>query len=390
MQSAGDVSFLETSWWAARRCPLLLALNLAFFAGDLRAQPATQSKGQGPRKVLILCEAPLDGPTCAVTLPSIDSLKQDSITVSFSIRLLSQNGSDSSGLGLRLSNRKVTITASVCCVFPVTTTTDTSGRANIAWTGIPAQRPVGIQVWIDLDSGIVVSRLITISWQGIRKASRMSLVAMGDTQSTYRNDYLPKPVVVGIRGVTDQSECEHQAVHFVPYLDGKTGPDTALATWAAETRKCEAEGSWKLADAVGYQFVLAELAGPNGRDVQPARVVGYAREPARLVAAVAGLAREPQLHALFGVETPLFTSVHWLRVFVGTTFNDPSQQIYVGILVWPVINNRNESLPFQLNVGTRVGPARRVKLYAAISYDASSLITAILKAIPGGAVVGGK
>jgi hypothetical protein len=94
----------------------------------------------------------------------------------------------------------------------------------------------------------------------------------------------------------------------------------------------------------------------------------------------------------FGLEFPIFfgyrvssastvgryLSEH-LRIVMGSTFQRPGDNVFVGLALMPLISGASEASPFQVSAGLGAGGWRT--RYVGMSLDASTIVAPILKTI---------
>lgn len=230
--------------------------------------------------------------------------------------------------------------------------------------------------------------------------------------------------------------CERVRVVFTALQGGKASPDSARAMWYPRREgmawhprdgRCVVETRWRLADDAGEQQMNVVV----GDDSIVARtrflVTAFGRQPPRLTGGYGyfgGLRQDRRVicaearersrctnrgdtdtvtvqvrdgggSAYFAVEFPLFLryqvsegagvgkyfSEH-VRIVIGSTFERPGDNIFLGLAVLPLLSGASEAAPFQLSAG--VGSHGIRTWYVGMSLDASTIVTPVLTAIGAG------
>jgi hypothetical protein len=237
-----------------------------------------------------------------------------------------------------------------------------------------------------------------------------------------RNEFVPTTTRIRIN-VADSTTCENIRFQFRPRLNGLATPDTGRAVWLRG--KCVADTRWKLGDAAGQQEMDVTIGGDKGIVSQRIQMIAYGRQGPRLTAGL-GLFRQivrnqsflctsrtdnpgcatvetlPKkitttqradgTEPFFALEFPLLSYrrgrgpvaqvMRHTRLVAGTTFNNPEDNPFLGVAVFPLIRAASEEIPFQLSTGMTLKAPRHP--YVGLSLDASTLVTSILKVLGAG------
>lgn len=229
-----------------------------------------------------------------------------------------------------------------------------------------------------------------------------------------------------------RQRCDQVRVVFTALQGGKVSPDSVQAIWHPRRTaerwdsiegRCLAETRWRLADDAGEQQMNV-LVGGDSIARSRFTVTAFARHAPRLIGGYgyfAGLrqdrdvtcaeirsssrctdrpdsdtltiqVREGGGSAYFAVEFPLFLryqisegagvakylSEH-LRIVLGSTFERPADNIFVGFAILPLLSGASEASPFQISAG--FGSRGWKTRYIGMSLDASTIISPVLAAI---------
>lgn len=346
--------------------PLLLTLSVI---APLRGQSTT-----------IQCLTPLDSGCTFRQRPGDAKLQ-------LSVRILTASGSPAVDI-------PVTFTASRCCIEAASTSkTGSTGVATVVWAGTV---PNGIsdRIRIDLwrggsttsDSILIVPNLDVT----------YALEPVDDYFIWFRDDQVPEAVdffLERAEGNITKAECDRAQVMFTPHLGGSAGPSPAFAQWyprdpgrdalpSDTSGTCRVGASWKLANSVGDQHLNARLVGSEGPTRVDANVRATSRHPPRFMAGFGYFPdneeRDDRANAVFGLDFPMFSEgfcpagiCRTLRVIIGSTFENPSEEYFVAVPLLPIFfEGSREALPIQVSVGVANfrGP------FVATTVDASGLL----------------
>jgi hypothetical protein len=241
-----------------------------------------------------------------------------------------------------------------------------------------------------------------------------------------RGDYVPRPIWVDIDSIggrpIDEAQCAQIKYRFLPLQGGTASPDSGFTQFdsahhGAPRPVCTAETRWKLADAAGEQQLLVDFSGTRIQR-QRVQVSGLARQGPRLSGGVGwfqahrgereitcnsrdqhsacsdvpadsfpatrkGNIRDESVEPYFAVELPIFfayESHHELhkylfehvRLVLGSTFEQPEENYFVGLALLPLFSSASEYSPFQINAGHS-----KRGWYAGMSLDASTIVKPI-------------
>ena len=248
-----------------------------------------------------------------------------------------------------------------------------------------------------------------------------------------RETWIPstiRPEIVGVQGDMDEERCRSIRFAFQPRGGGSVQPDTGIATWVKDPGdvrgRCFAETRWKLGEATGGQQ-LRVVVGDGQRVAHSERLLhANVREAPRIVAGVAAFTRfigtterycpdrtsprdgcrdvpteadsvkrefeverKNATEPFFGVESPLFLSdqpgnsvtrfmYKRVRFVVGSTFERPMDNLFVGVTVIPLFAPSYERIPLQIQTGWR---PREGGYFLGGSLDGSALVQSALKAL---------
>jgi len=250
-----------------------------------------------------------------------------------------------------------------------------------------------------------------------------------------RDTWLPITIRAEIRPQGGSSQltedsCERIRFAFQPRAGGQAQPDTGFASWEQMDHdmpgRCIAETRWKLGDATGSQQ-LRVLVGDNDRVARTDRILtAYGREGPRIVAGIGyfthhnserslycttpetpeadcalirfgedtlkrefPVSQENVGETFFGVEMPIFYPnqpgsgvATWiskrLRLLVGSTFDEPANNVFVGVSLIPLTVPAFERIPVQIQAGWRPSEGG---YFIGGSVDGTALLTNALKAL---------
>lgn len=233
-----------------------------------------------------------------------------------------------------------------------------------------------------------------------------------------------------------RERCEQVRVVFTALQGGKASPDSARAIWHPRRTvagwdtiagRCVVETRWRLADDAGEQQMNVVVGGDSGVARSQFIVTAFARQTPRLTGGYgyfAGLRQDREVtcaeireharcsgrpdsdtltiqvregggSAYFAVEFPLFLryqvsegaglgkyfSEH-LRIVLGSTFERPADNFFVGLAMLPLLSGASEAAPFQISLG--MGSRGIRSWYAGMSLDASTIVGPVLAAIGAG------
>jgi hypothetical protein len=393
---------------------LLIALGILISA--MAARPAA---AQG----LLTCNLPPLGTDCSTTLAP----GQDTIQLSVYVGVPTVAGTDTA---------RVTVSSSHCCVRPQVATADRNGYVNLTWR---AAEPPDTTVTIALVQRDPVTNTTRTGVVGLFQPDDRPIRTIGylDRTQTYvwvRGDHVPVEVPISVLSVgwavsngspppMTQDLCESVRFAFHPRMEGKASPDTGHATWhpleSDPGRQCRVETRWKLADDAGEQNMEVHLGGGNGiqstrfpiraiarqtprlsggfgyfQDLRQDREISCGDEPEHAKCAgkpdsvdVTVQVRNGAFTPFFGLEFPIFFGYQpregvstylseRLRVVLGSTFERPEDNFFVGLSLMPLVSGASEASPFQLSMG--VGRKGLRTWYLGMSLDASTIVSPIL------------
>jgi hypothetical protein len=234
------------------------------------------------------------------------------------------------------------------------------------------------------------------------------------------------------RVAATRESCEKVNVVFTALQGGTASPDTVRALWYPRREgmawhptqgRCRAETRWRLADDAGEQrmdvvigddsviarsrFIMTafarqtpRLTGGYGyfggllqdREVTCAEIRTHARCTSRPDSDTVTIqVREGGGSAYFAVEFPIFKYrvsegsvvgkylAEHLRIVLGSTFERPSDNIFMGLTLMPLFSGASEAAPFQISAG--VGSRGIRTWYVGMSLDATTIVAPVLGAI---------
>jgi hypothetical protein len=334
------------------------------------------AKAQSPS---IRCLAPLDA-LCAVRQRPGDAKLQ------LSVRLLTASGSPAADL-------PVSFTTSRCCVEAASTNkTTATGIATVVWSGnVPNGVNDRIQLYLWRGDTPAPDSIIIIPNLDVAYA----LEPVDDYFIWFRDDQIPEPVdfyVERTTGPITRAECDRTQVIFTPHLGGGAGPSPAFARWyprdpnvpplpSDTAGTCRVGASWRLANSVGEQHLNARLVGSEGPTRVDANVRATSRHPPRFVAGFGYFPfndqRVDRANAIFGLDFPMFSEgicpleiCRTLRLVIGSTFENPSEEFYVAVPLLPLWQGSREALPLQVTMGV----ANMRGPFLSTTLDASGLL----------------
>jgi hypothetical protein len=401
---------------------LLFALGILF--STFSARPAA---AQG----LLTCNLPPLGTNCSTTLAP----GQDTIQLSVHVGVPTAAGNDTARVTVSSSHCCVrpqvatadrngyvnltwraaeppdtTVTIALVQRDPVTNVS----RTGVVGLFLPKDRPIRTIGYLDRTQTYVWVRgdhvpvevpisVLSVGW------AKDSIAGSGDTIRT-------PPAMT-------RELCESVRFAFLPRMEGKASPDTGRATWhSLETdpdHQCRVETRWQLADDAGEQNMEIHLGGDNGiqstrfpirafarqtprlsggfgyfQDLRQDREVSCGDEPEHPRCAgkpdsvdVTVQVRNGAFVPFFGLEFPIFFGYRprdgvstylseRLRIVLGSTFERPEDNFFVGLTLMPLISGASEASPFQLSMG--LGRKGLRTWYMGMSLDASTIVAPIL------------
>lgn len=401
-----------------RRLIMGAAVAYAAMALPLQAQqsvnaapnPSTPATG----RLLECALAPLLPASCKATLPA----GQDSLP--FSVRVNLTHVPAAPG-----DTARVTVGASRCCVQPQVANVDRNGFISVTWRAAQRSDDSVVVGFAVMDGGTLKQDSVILR-PTPTPAPTPRVVTVAPTDNAYvwvRGDRIPRliPVqITGVGGSLDEKSCESVRVLFRARMEGKVDPDSTHPVW--DGSRCIAVTRWRLADDAGAQGVDVFLGGTGTILPEQTTISAFSRHTPRLTAGygyfrsmkfeesvacedarslsdcegkddtveVTRLTRDGRGAAFFALEMPLFLSTNpsnWVtrtlyqrtRLTIGSTFDQPEDNIFIGVTVFPLIFAASESSPFQLSAGITTGGWKAP--YVGLALDASTIITPILKAV---------
>ncbi|HEX2202122.1 MAG TPA: hypothetical protein VHG91_02435 [Longimicrobium sp.] len=330
-----------------------------------------------------------------------------------------------------------TLVASECCVDSTSVAADANGFVSFTWAGESApKKKVTIRVIGSTSNpeGITTpwEEQIALIPPDEEKLRTM-VVSPLDTTDTYvwlRNTFVPTPIHVevnNIGGSPSEEGCAKLRFAFQALLEGKATPDSGRARLQRSSRHpfhpvCVVETRWKLSDGAGRQHLELTLGDDKTFKTRRVRIAGIARQGPRLAAGLgffsnirrddrivcrtveqhdkcrdvkaADLPKEitiggrnaSGMEPYFGLELPIFLRnepdniverllYQHTRILVGTTFERPEENYFIGVALLPILSSAAEESPFQITMGLGAGFRG---MYGGMSLDAAVLVKPIL------------
>jgi hypothetical protein len=300
------------------------------------------------------------------------------------------------------------------------------------WSGTGSETDtIRVMVQTQIPSALLTDTIYLIPSKGptyhVRIPEYYPYVWLRDTwlPITIRAELQPEP---GTPAITKEA-CERTRFAYQPRAGGTVQPDTGSALWYASgdgSGGCFVEARWKLGDATGDQQ-LRLTVGDNERVARTEQILtAYGREGPRVVAGIGIFTRHHSKRSLycprpdtpevecaslrfeedtlkrdfpvrnnnawetfFGVELPLFLpnqtrnkATTFLsrrtRLLVGSTFDEPTKNVFVGLTIIPLFMPAYERIPVQVQAGWRPTEGG---FFAGGSVDGSALISNAFKAL---------
>lgn len=327
---------------------------------------------------------------------------------------------------------KFTASANVCCVEPRIVEPDANGLLALTWKAAAAPTDTVRISFATRRGGELAVDTVRLFVPRTPPGAVHSEPHPGDTDRFVwvRGDHIPVPVAVRIDSIGSskitEERCEEVRFVFRPRMGGKVSPDSGMAVWYPdeddEDAECRAETRWLLADDAGEQQMDVEIGGTGTVGRRRFSVSAYARHTPRLSAGLGWFrnietdrevscadapdapqctgkastelvtvsGREDRAATYFSLEFPIFLGYQppeglatWLserlRLTVGSTFNHPEDNPFIGLALMPIVFPASEAAPFQLSAGMGVGRWRQQ--YVGMSLDASEVARTVLSVI---------
>jgi hypothetical protein len=358
------------------------ALLLCLLGAGIGIRPASGQATAALGTPNVECLTPLTS-ACDITVPP------GSARVPINVRIVRD--------GQPVDSAVVTFTTSNCCLEPPAgqqARTNATGVATITWAGTvrddPAA-PVRVYVWgraaSEFRDSIVIRANMKVAYE-ISPVDRY-FIWFRDEQITESIDF--RITRTDSADVTE-AECNRIQVAFTPHLGGTAGPSPANAAYHGPDA-CTVGASWRLANTVGTQFLNAKIAGTEGSMRVDANVTAIARHQPRFIAGFARFVGDDKgegeeggaLKSIFGVDFPVFYEdvcaiglCKRLRVVVGSSFLDPQDDYYGGVVLIPLIfGTARESIPIQATANL----ASQGRPFLALTVDATSVLQMALNSL---------
>jgi hypothetical protein len=293
--------------------------------------------------------------------------------------------------GERLMGVTVSFEQSRGTLHPLSATTDAKGIATTTWLGSAGSQddPVSIKIVAkNADWSTTATYALKMPAENALRVSKKGDGGRdsGDEQSWYVGRELRGPVSVAISGVTP-AECSKTMVAFKASGDGVAIPDSVPAQW--EKNQCVADARWKLGSVVGDQYMAAHVRGSDqpppplfhakarntpwlAAGLAWTYVTGYTRlstttqqlqivtgsaaaETTQTIpvkkASVQTTAAASAFAPTLGVNTPIMTSLPWLRASLSADVQNVSTDWFAGVSIpqlWDNIYNEDIGVDLQL------------------------------------------
>jgi len=247
-----------------------------------------------------------------------------------------------------------------------------------------------------------------------------------------KDTWLPMIVTPRFRR-DDRSELKpEERVRFKAqaWAGGTVQPDSGMAEWDAVSRSCYGETRWKLGPATGTQQLRIEVGDDKRVERSHKNLRAFVREGPRVIGGIGFFNRytkersrfcpakrsavtdchvlseaatedtfevkfpireDDEFRPFFGLEVPVILSrqpanrfaqffARRVRLMGGTSFDEPSENVFVGATVSALAMPEYESSLVQLQAGWQF---RSGGYFLGMSIDASSIVTAALKTLGG-------